>query len=61
MADDLNFDDVSTGQVAELLGPRQRVVHPPDRFIASCNSWDDFWEQTKQLLSKAEQGAVFDD
>ena len=28
MADDLNFDDVSTGQVAELLGPRQRVVHP---------------------------------
>ena len=32
----------------------------PDRFIASCNSWDDFWEQTKRLASDAEKGAAFE-
>jgi len=32
----------------------------PDRFIASCNSWDDFWEQTKGLASDTEKGRVFE-
>src|SRR5215472_4243116 len=32
----------------------------PDRFIVSCDSWDDFWDQTKRLASKAEKGAVFE-
>ena len=31
-----------------------------DRFIASCNSWDDFCEQTKRLASKAEKGVAFE-
>jgi predicted helicase len=32
----------------------------PDRFIASCNSWDDFWGRTKSLASNAEKGATFE-
>src|SRR5262249_21953135 len=31
-----------------------------DRFIVSCNSWNDFWEQTKGLASDAEKGRVFE-
>ena len=30
-----------------------------DRFIASCNSWDDFWERAK-LLSASEKGVAFE-
>jgi predicted helicase len=37
-----------------------RVIRSPDRFIASCNSWDEFWEQTKNLPSKIDQGAAFE-
>jgi len=36
------------------------IIGWPDRFIASCNSWDDFWEQTKRLASDAEKGAAFE-
>ena len=62
MADDPNFDDDSTGQMAELLsGARQTVIRAPDRFIASCNSWDNFWEQTKQLPSKANKAQYLSD
>ena len=32
----------------------------PDRFIASCSSWRDFWERAKQLPTKGEKGAVFE-
>jgi predicted helicase len=32
---------------------------PPDRVIASCNSWDDFWERTKGFASDA-AGAAFE-
>src|SRR5215467_13608834 len=32
----------------------------PDRFIASCHSWNDFWERTKRLPSDAEKGAAFE-
>jgi superfamily II DNA or RNA helicase len=35
-------------------------MHWADRFIASCNSWDDFWGQTKRLPSDAEKGAAFE-
>lgn len=31
-----------------------------DRFIATCTSWSEFWEQTKKLSSKGEKGAVFE-
>jgi superfamily II DNA or RNA helicase len=31
----------------------------PDRFIASCKSWDDFWERAT-TLSAAEKGAAFE-
>jgi predicted helicase len=37
-----------------------RVVRSPDRFIASCNSWNDFWERTKKLPSDADKGAAFE-
>jgi predicted helicase len=30
-----------------------------DRFIASCPSWEDFWQQTRQL-SKGEMGRAFE-
>jgi Restriction endonuclease len=36
------------------------LARRPDRFIASCNSWDDFWEQTKRLASDADKGAAFE-
>ena len=32
----------------------------PDRFIASCVSWNDFWERTKKLPTDREKGAVFE-
>src|SRR6187399_2222403 len=32
----------------------------PDRFIASCASWTEFWERTKRLSSTREKGAVFE-
>ena len=32
----------------------------PDRFIASCASWSEFWEGTKRLSSISEKGAVFE-
>ncbi len=32
----------------------------PDHFIASCSSWDDFYERTKQLPTKGEKGAAFE-
>ena len=32
----------------------------PDRFIASCASWSEFWEGTKRLSSTTEKGAVFE-
>src|SRR4029077_9807079 len=32
----------------------------PDRFIASCRSWNDFWECAKSLPTEAEKGAVFE-
>src|SRR5262245_1643909 len=32
----------------------------PDRFIASCTSWSEFWEGTKRLSTSAEKGAVFE-
>jgi len=32
----------------------------PDRFIASCSSWRDFWQRAKQLPTKGEKGAVFE-
>lgn len=31
----------------------------PDRFIASCSSWGDFWDSTK-LLSASEKGIAFE-
>jgi predicted helicase len=36
------------------------MVHLPDRFIASCNSWDDFWDRTRTLSSKADKGRAFE-
>src|SRR6516225_8012225 len=30
-----------------------------DRFIASCGSWDDFWDRAKKL-SEAEKGRAFE-
>src|SRR6476660_3726857 len=32
----------------------------PDRFIASCASWSEFWEGTKRLSSQGEKGAAFE-
>jgi predicted helicase len=32
----------------------------PDRFIASCASWSEFWERIKTLSSTGEKGAVFE-
>jgi superfamily II DNA or RNA helicase len=32
----------------------------PDRFIASCTSWDDFYERAKKLSKGGEKGAVFE-
>jgi predicted helicase len=35
-------------------------MHWPDRFIASCSSWDDFYERAKNLPTDGEKGAVFE-
>src|SRR5882724_4261366 len=35
-------------------------MHNPDRFIASCTSWDDFFDRAKKLPSQAKKGAVFE-
>ena len=32
----------------------------PDRFIASCKLWDDFYQHTKGLSAGGEKGAVFE-
>ena len=32
----------------------------PDRFIASCASWGEFWEGTKRLSSNKEKGDAFE-
>jgi superfamily II DNA or RNA helicase len=32
----------------------------PDRFIASCASWSEFWEGTKRLSSAGDKGAAFE-
>lgn len=32
----------------------------PDRFIASCTSWDEFYERTKALSTRRAKGAVFE-
>src|SRR4029077_2471116 len=32
----------------------------PDRFIASCASWSEFWEGTKRLSSNKEKGNAFE-
>jgi hypothetical protein len=32
----------------------------PDRLIASCASWNEFWEGTKKLSSTSEKGVVFE-
>jgi predicted helicase len=32
----------------------------PDRFIASCASWSEFWEASKRLSSTTEKGVVFE-
>ncbi len=31
-----------------------------DRFIASCASWNDFWQRAKKLPTNGEKGAVFE-
>src|SRR5450759_1854181 len=36
------------------------VMLQPDRFIASCASWSDFWEGMKTLSSTSEKGAAFE-
>jgi predicted helicase len=35
------------------------TTHHTDRFIASCTSWDDFYERTKALPAHS-KGAVFE-
>ena len=40
--------------------PRTFQVLWPDRFIASCSSWGDFWERAKKLPTEGEKGAVFE-
>ena len=31
----------------------------PDRFIASCKSWDDFWDGAEEL-TEADKGIIFE-
>jgi hypothetical protein len=40
--------------------PEENRMLRPDRFIASCASWSEFWEGTKRLSSTGEKGAVFE-
>jgi superfamily II DNA or RNA helicase len=35
-------------------------MRPPDSFIASCKSWNGFWERAKALASKTEKGRAFE-
>ena len=35
-------------------------MHRQDRFIASCGSWNDFWERTKKLPTDGKKGAAFE-
>src|SRR4249920_3590375 len=35
-------------------------MRPPDSFIASCKSWDEFYESAKALASQTEKGRVFE-
>jgi superfamily II DNA or RNA helicase len=35
-------------------------THNTNRFIASCTSWNDFYERTKALRTHGEKGAVFE-
>ena len=35
-------------------------THNPDRFIASCKSWDDLYAHTKKLPAGSEKGAIFE-
>ena len=35
-------------------------MHRQDRLIASCKSWSDFWERTKELPTDAEKGAALE-
>jgi hypothetical protein len=44
----------------ELRRARGFSVHRQDRLIASCNSWSDFWERTKELPAAAEKGAALE-
>jgi predicted helicase len=32
----------------------------PDRFIAGCSFWGDFWQRAKKLPTEVEKGAVFE-
>ena len=32
----------------------------PDRFIAACKSWEDFWDRTRALSSETEKGNAFE-
>ena len=52
------------GILGPMIGGKNRVIcgpmGSPDRFIASCHSWNDFWERTKRLPSDAEKGAAFE-
>jgi superfamily II DNA or RNA helicase len=32
----------------------------PDRYIASCKSWEEFWQLTKKLSSESEKGTAFE-
>jgi predicted helicase len=35
-------------------------MQSPDRFIASCTSWNEFWERAANNLSAAEKGIAFE-
>jgi hypothetical protein len=38
----------------------QFTMHNPDRFIASCKSWGDFYERTKAFSTQGAKGAAFE-
>jgi hypothetical protein len=48
------------GYHLEVNSMRSKGGHNPDRFIASCTSWDDFYERTKLLATLGAKGAVFE-
>src|SRR5215475_6354287 len=35
-------------------------MRSPDRFIGSCNSWDDFWDRTRALSGTSGKGSAFE-